>query len=153
MRYISRLYIVVEAEGDGEAADAMSACLTENLKCGGHIVDWAYSSSGGRYDHPIPLIGEVPENLEDGDMDVMFIDSSLLVDADRINLSEGRGTMVTCLLNWLSGWRQDFDGWWVRARRSTDPIDLPADIGFVEEACIAVRMPVDARNIDRGIIR
>lgn len=57
------------------------------------------------------------------------------------------------LVLWSCGWRQDFDGWLVRARRSTDP-DLAhrPDIGFAEEACIAVRTPADAWSVDRGIL-
>ena len=59
--------------------------------------------------------------------------------------------MIARVQNWLNGWRQDMDGWWVRARRATDP-DLNslnlAEIGFVEEASIAVRTPSDARTID-----
>ena len=60
------------------------------------------------------------------------------------------------LLNWWNGWRLDLDGWLVRARRARDP-DLSAmnrsDIGFVDEACIAVRTPRHARMIDRGLVR
>lgn len=52
------------------------------------------------------------------------------------------------VLNWLNGWRYDLDGWIVRARYANDPHSLPADIGFVEEACIAVRTPEDARCLD-----
>ena len=56
------------------------------------------------------------------------------------------------LLIWFYGWRQDLDGWWVRARRETDPWKLPSHVGFVEEACVAVRTPRDAYNLDKGII-
>ena len=55
---------------------------------------------------------------------------------------------LTRVLNWLNGWRTDLDGWIVRARRVTDPEELPCEIGFVEEACIAVRTHSDARKLD-----
>lgn len=44
------------------------------------------------------------------------------------------------VLAWLRGWRRDLDGWFVRAWRAADPdlSDRP-DLGFTEEACIAVR--------------
>lgn len=60
---------------------------------------------------------------------------------------------VINLSNWLAGWRYDLDGWLVRARRHSDP-DLNksdrSDLGFVEEACVAVRTPEIAFAIDRG---
>lgn len=55
-------------------------------------------------------------------------------------------------LNWWNGWRLDLDDWWVRARRESDPIGLPSEIGFLEEACIAVRTPRQAREVDTGEI-
>lgn len=51
-RYISRLYIVVEADSEAEACDAMSACLSETLKYDGHIVEWGYTSDGEFYSAP-----------------------------------------------------------------------------------------------------
>ncbi len=54
------------------------------------------------------------------------------------------------LLNWFNGWPWDLDGWLVRARRISDPASLPSEIGFLEEACIAVRTHADARLIDTG---
>jgi hypothetical protein len=54
------------------------------------------------------------------------------------------------LLNWLNGWRWDLDGWLVRARRESDPGELPSEIGFVEESAIAVRSHAQARTIDRS---
>lgn len=47
---------------------------------------------------------------------------------------------MSALLAWLAGWRRDPDGWFVRAKRPADP-DLSGrpDLGFTEEACIAVR--------------
>lgn len=58
------------------------------------------------------------------------------------------------LCNWFSGWRHDYDGWLVRARRLSDP-DLAQrpDVGFVVEAAIAVRSPRHAYAIDRGAPR
>lgn len=55
---------------------------------------------------------------------------------------------MTRLLNWLNGWQRDRDGWLVRAIRDSDPDDLPAEIGFTEEACIAVRDHRQARLLD-----
>lgn len=57
------------------------------------------------------------------------------------------------VMNWLNGWRRDYDGWWVRARREHDELILGPNPhrGFLEEACIAVMMPEDARKIDKGI--
>lgn len=57
--------------------------------------------------------------------------------------------MLVRLLNWLNGWRRDFDGWLVRARRETDPSFLDAGHGFVEESSIAVRDHWIARRIDK----
>lgn len=57
---------------------------------------------------------------------------------------------LTKLLNWLNGWRFDYDGWLVRARRSTDPSRLSSELGFVEESAIAVRSHEIARTIDAG---
>lgn len=61
--------------------------------------------------------------------------------------------MITKILIWMRGWRLDLDGWYVRARREVDP-DLSAisrsDLGFIEEACIDVRSPVIAKQIDAG---
>lgn len=74
MRYISRVYIVVEAEDENEAADAMSACLSENLKYDGHIVDWSYSATEGVYDHPVLLV-PASEDLEDEDLQALYADS------------------------------------------------------------------------------
>ncbi|SCW95351.1 hypothetical protein [Ancylobacter rudongensis] len=55
-------------------------------------------------------------------------------------------------LNWWNGWRLDLDDWWVRARRESDPSNLPSSIGFLEEACIVVRTPEQAREVDTGAI-
>ena len=57
------------------------------------------------------------------------------------------------ILVWLAGWRYDLDGFLVRARREGDPsLRGREDIGFTEEACIAVREPWMARAVDRGYI-
>lgn len=62
-------------------------------------------------------------------------------------------SLLTHLSNWLNGWRYDLDGWLVRARRDTDPsyciMASRSDLGFVVEACIAVRTPESAYEIDR----
>lgn len=52
------------------------------------------------------------------------------------------------LFNWFSGWRRDLDGWLVRAKRASDPCDLPVDVGFVEESAVAVRTHDQARSLD-----
>jgi len=58
--------------------------------------------------------------------------------------------MLTRLLNWFNGWRQDHEGWWVRARREHDPVDfIKANCGFLEEACVAISTPEHARTIDK----
>lgn len=71
MKYISRLYMVVEADSEAEAADAMSAMLSENLMMGGHLVNWAYSSVGGVYDHPTEIPHKVI-GMGCNDMDMIF---------------------------------------------------------------------------------
>lgn len=57
---------------------------------------------------------------------------------------------MVLLMNWLNGWRRDLDGFLVRARRTSDPNDLPSEVGLVEETAIAVRNHTQARRIDRG---
>ena len=60
-------------------------------------------------------------------------------------------TIIIRLANWWSGWRMDLDGYWVRARRFDDPdLDEWPELGFTEEACLAVRSPRIAFDIDRG---
>lgn len=51
-RFISQVFIVVEADSESEACDAMSGALSENLKYGGAIVDWSYAKRGAGWDHP-----------------------------------------------------------------------------------------------------
>jgi hypothetical protein len=97
-KFISRLYIVVEAGSDAEAADAMSACLSENLKCGGHIVDWAYSATGNVYDHPMPLVADAPDDLEEADMDSLFTQSL----GDRDNALNARRLAAVNLADMLA---------------------------------------------------
>lgn len=65
-----------------------------------------------------------------------------------------RDGLTVRVLNWLSGWRRDKDGFIVRALRESDP-DLSdrSDMGFTEEACIAVRTHAHAREVDRGAVR
>ena len=52
------------------------------------------------------------------------------------------------ILNWISGWRRDCDGWLVRAKRASDPCGLPTEVGFVEESAVAVRNHGQARSLD-----
>lgn len=55
---------------------------------------------------------------------------------------------------WLNGWRYDLDGWLVRARRAADPdLNNRPDLGFVEDACVAVRDAKIARDIDKGLLQ
>lgn len=58
---------------------------------------------------------------------------------------------MTRLMNWLYGWRRDLDGFLVRARRASDPVFLPSHVGFLEEACIAVRTHEQARAVDQAL--
>jgi hypothetical protein len=60
--------------------------------------------------------------------------------------------MMTRLLCWLRGWRRDLDDWIVRAKRASDPTRLPSEVGFVEDACVAVRTWEQARALDGGIV-
>ena len=55
--------------------------------------------------------------------------------------------------NWLNGWRQDYEGWWVRARRFDDELIMGPNPmrGFLEEASVAVMTPEDCYRLDRGI--
>jgi hypothetical protein len=58
---------------------------------------------------------------------------------------------LTDVLCWIRGWRYDLDGWLVRALRDSDPcLSERPDLGFTEEACIAVRSAEIARMVDRG---
>ena len=50
--YLANVIIAFEADGEGEAADAVSAMLSENLQYGaGAILDWCYRADydGGAY--------------------------------------------------------------------------------------------------------
>lgn len=72
-KFISRVFIVVEASDEAEACDAMSGALTESLKYNDLIVEWSYSKDHGGYVYPKPL----PEpfasaDLEDVDLDAPF---------------------------------------------------------------------------------
>ncbi len=53
--------------------------------------------------------------------------------------------MIYSISAWFNGWRYDYDGWLVRARRANDKVPYN---GFLEEACIAVRNPKAAWEAD-----
>jgi hypothetical protein len=40
--FLATVHILVEAENNAEACDSISACLTENLRQEGAIIDWQY---------------------------------------------------------------------------------------------------------------
>jgi len=62
--------------------------------------------------------------------------------------------MITRVLCWCAGWRVDLDGGIVRARKADDPdFSSRSDLGFSEDACIAVRSWEIARRVDRGDFR
>lgn len=67
-RYIARIYVVVEADSESDAADAMTGALSETLKYSGAIVDWSYSVSGGHYDWPQLLPADAPADLDPDDI-------------------------------------------------------------------------------------
>lgn len=68
LRYIARVYVVVEAESESDAADAMTGALSETLKYSGSIVDWSYSVSAGHYDWPRLLPANAPADLDPQDI-------------------------------------------------------------------------------------
>lgn len=58
--------------------------------------------------------------------------------------------MIIKLILWLRGWRQDFEGWYVRARKEHDVDPWTTDItGFIDEACIAASSPSAAWRLDK----
>lgn len=74
-RYIATVHLVFEADSDAEAADAVSAMLTENLmhstdEPGGKppLIDWGYLNDGKTYCHATPLPEGAPEDLEGEDL-------------------------------------------------------------------------------------
>lgn len=58
------VHILVNAESSGEAADIISALLTEGGIYEPHsgIIDWSYRFTRGRYQHPTPVI--VPDDYD-----------------------------------------------------------------------------------------
>lgn len=65
--FIATVHIMVEADNESEASDAISECLTGNLQFSGAIKDWGYrnmSASTSLVD-----IGEInPDNYQEGDL-------------------------------------------------------------------------------------
>lgn len=64
--------------------------------------------------------------------------------------------MLSSVRLWLGGWRRDYEGWWVRARRAGDSnrlLELLSIHGFVEEVCVAVLNPSDAFKLDKRVPR
>lgn len=74
-RFISQVFIVVEADSESEACDAMSGALSENLKYGGAIVDWSYAKRGAGWDHPSQITEPFASvaDIEDEDFDGMHV--------------------------------------------------------------------------------
>lgn len=59
--------------------------------------------------------------------------------------------MFSNLRIWWAGWRQDYEGWWVRARRQGDSQDLLNQLkisGFIEEGCICINNKADCLRLD-----
>ncbi|MBN9314217.1 MAG: hypothetical protein J0I99_00605 [Devosia sp.] len=80
-RYISRIYVIVDAENPDDAADTMSACLTENLMYAHAIVDWVHttdplgkSSTNNGFTYPVELTPPhaAIEDYREEDVDVIF---------------------------------------------------------------------------------
>jgi len=46
--YLATVKILVEADNENEACDAISQCLTHNLMDNGEIIDWQYTYSADR---------------------------------------------------------------------------------------------------------
>lgn len=80
-RYISRIYVIVEAKSPDDASDLMSESLTGNLQFENVIVDWVYtrgplgqSATNNGFTYPVELtpphaaIGDYREE----DVDVIF---------------------------------------------------------------------------------
>lgn len=59
MMYVCTVQIALEADNPAEAADGISACLSENLQSSGAIYDWGYLSVGGQYLYPTEVVGEL----------------------------------------------------------------------------------------------
>ena len=71
--FIATVRIAVEAEDSATACDAISECLTGNLKRAGAIIDWSYLFDGhAGYTEPkdiglvdVPVNGELFEQLDE----------------------------------------------------------------------------------------
>ena len=55
LAYVATVHILIDANGDGEAADAFSAFLTETGIYDNIIKDWSYPLKDGRYVYPQPI--------------------------------------------------------------------------------------------------
>lgn len=64
-RYIAKVLIAIEADDSADAADSISACLTENLKYNDAILDWSYVREGGGYSYARRIPDGTPPDLED----------------------------------------------------------------------------------------
>lgn len=59
--------------------------------------------------------------------------------------------MFSNLRIWWAGWRQDYEGWWVRARRQGDSEDILYSLdveGYLGEFCVTVRDKSKLLKID-----
>lgn len=99
-RYIATVHLVFEADSDAEAADAVSAMLTENLmhstdEPGGKppLVDWGYLNDGKTYCHPAPMPAGAPADLEDVYLTPYAPTANAMVSA--VNLVRDLSRMVT----------------------------------------------------------
>lgn len=60
-RYIAKVLLVVDADGDGDACDAVFHALQENLVEKGMLVDWAYALNDGSR---VSVPRELPSHLQ-----------------------------------------------------------------------------------------
>lgn len=66
--FIATVQIAVFAESEPEACDAMTECLTNNLKYNAAIIDWQYKSENSVYILP-QSIGEIEsDEFEEGEL-------------------------------------------------------------------------------------
>lgn len=77
--WVARLYVLVEAKGENEASDAISAAMSENLKYGGAIENWSYTKDdAGRYTYavqvPRQIVGSMIEDCGGVDTDEIDFD-------------------------------------------------------------------------------
>ncbi len=66
-QYIANVLIAFNADSEGDACDAVSAMLSENLIQSKALLDWSYVEKypKGGHTRPIPLLYELPQ-LDDG---------------------------------------------------------------------------------------